>query len=88
MARVAVVVEILPEDQDVDLGELIRRIRIGLPEGFELKDHEVAPMAFGLSVIRAVFTIPEEEGVTERLERYLAGIEGVQEVNVLKATRL
>ncbi len=88
MARVAVIVEILPVDQDVNLSELIQKIKAKLPEGFELKDHEARPIAFGLSLIKAIFTVPEEEGVTEKLEKYLSEIEGVQEVNITTVTRL
>ncbi|MCD6235793.1 MAG: elongation factor 1-beta, partial [Thaumarchaeota archaeon] len=49
MARVAAVVEILPADPSIKLEDLIERIRSGLPEGFELKDHQVRPIAFGLN---------------------------------------
>ena len=88
MARVAAVVEILPADPSIKLEDLIERIRSGLPEGFELKDHQVRPIAFGLNLIKAIFTLPEEEGVTETLEKYLNDFDEVQEVNITTVTRL
>ncbi|MCD6341357.1 MAG: elongation factor 1-beta [Thaumarchaeota archaeon] len=88
MARVAVIVEILPVDQGVNLDELIKKVEENLPEGFKLKDSQIKPIAFGLSLVRAIFTVPEEEGVTEKLEKYLSGFEEIQEVNVVMASRL
>ncbi len=88
MARVAVIIEILPVDQDVNLEELIEKIKRNLPEGFELKDHQVNPIAFGLNLIKAIFTLPEEEGVTESLEKYLESFEEIEEVNITTVTRL
>ena len=88
MARVAMVLRIMPADQDVDLNNLVQRIREGLPSGFELKDVKIKPFAFGMSVIEAMFTLPEEERASARLEDYLKGFEDIQEINVLMSTRL
>ena len=88
MARVAVLLRIMPADQDVDLNNLIQKIREGLPSEFELRDVKIKPFAFGMSVIEAMFTLPEEEGASARLEEYLRGFEDIQEINVLMSTRL
>lgn len=88
MARVAVIAEIMPEDPSIDLDQLIEKIRESLPEGFELKHFETKPVAFGLNLIKAMFTLPEEEGSSEALERVLSQLEGVQEVNIVASTRL
>ena len=88
MARVAMLLRIMPADQDVDLNNLIEKIREGLPSEFELRDVKIKPFAFGLSVIEAMFTLPEEEGASARLEEYLRGFEDIQEINVLMSTRL
>ncbi|MCD6260957.1 MAG: elongation factor 1-beta [Thaumarchaeota archaeon] len=88
MARVAMLLRIMPADQDVDLNNLIQKIKEGLPSGFELRDAKIKPFAFGMSVIEAMFTLPEEEGASARLEEYLRGFEDIQEINVLMSTRL
>ena len=88
MARVAMLLRIMPADQDVDLNNLIEKIREGLPSEFELRDVKIKPFAFGMSVIEAMFTLPEEEGASARLEEYLRGFEDIQEINVLMSTRL
>jgi len=88
MARVAMLLRIMPADQDVDLNNLIQKIKEGLPTGFELRDAKIKPFAFGMSVVEAMFTLPEEEGASARLEEYLRGFEDIQEINVLMSTRL
>ena len=88
MARIAMLLRIMPADQDVDLDNLVEKIRKGLPSGFELRDVKIKPFAFGMSVVEAMFTIPEEEGASARLEEYLRGFEDIQEINVLMSTRL
>ncbi len=88
MAKVAIIVEILPADPAINLDDLINRIREKLPEGFELKSFETRPVAFGLSLIKAMFVVPEEEGASEKLEKAISGFEDVQEVNIVAMTRL
>ena len=88
MARVIVVTELMPEDPSTDLNELIGKIRQSLPEGFELKDFETKPVAFGLSLIKAMFVVPEQEGASETLEKILNRFDEIQEVNIVAVTRL
>ncbi|MEM2874408.1 MAG: elongation factor 1-beta [Candidatus Hadarchaeales archaeon] len=84
MADVAVTVRLMPEGSEVDLdrleAEVRRRVRV----------HSVArePIAFGLSALRIITTVEDAEGGTENLERELAGIPGVGNVQVLSVTRL
>jgi len=88
MAKVAVIAEIMPEDPSTDLNELIEKIRTSLPEEFELKDAETRPIAFGLSLIKAMFILPEREGSSEMLEKLLNQFKEVQEVNIVAMTRI
>ncbi len=88
MARVIIIAELMPEDPSTDLDELIGRIRQSLPEGFELKDFETKPVAFGLSLIKAMFVVPEQEGASETLEKILNQFDEIQEVNIVAVTRL
>jgi elongation factor 1-beta len=88
MAKVAIVAEIMPEDPDMDLDQLIERIRSSLPQDFELKQVETRPVAFGLKLVVAMFVLPEREGSSEILEKVLSQVEGVQEVNIVASTRI
>ena len=89
MARVAVVVKVFPNSIDLDLGELLERIKASLPEGFEVMDSREEPIAFGLKALKMIITMPEEtEGGTEGLEKLLAGVDGVEEVEVEAVHRI
>lgn len=89
MARVLVVMKILPEDINVNLEELKERIKAILPSGYELARHEIEPIAFGLKALRVYIVMPEvTEGGTEPLEKLVSSIEGVSQVEVEVVHRL
>ncbi len=83
MARVLVVMRILPEDISIDLDELKEKIRKSLPEGYEIARHDIEPIAFGLKALRLYIIMPEEtEGGTEPLEKLVNSVEGVSQAEV------
>lgn len=89
MARVLVVMKILPEDINIDLEDLKERIKKKLPEGYELARHEIEPIAFGLKALRVYIIMPEiTEGGTEPLEKLVSSIDGVSQVEVEVVHRL
>ena len=89
MARVLVVMRILPEDVNIDLEELKERIRNELPEGYEIARHDIEPIAFGLKALRLYIIMPEQtEGGTEPLERLVNGVKGVSQAEVEIVHRL
>jgi len=89
MAKVLVVVKVLPEDVETPIDELRNRITGALPEGYELKMWEEEPIAFGLKALRLAIVMPEEtEGGTEQLETLLSQVPGVSQVEVEYVNRL
>ncbi len=89
MARVAVILKVLPNDVSLDLGELLERIKKALPSEYEVMGSGEEPIAFGLKALKMVIAIPEEtEGGTEKLEEILRGVDGVEEVEVEAVHRL
>ncbi len=89
MAKVLVLLKILPEDINIDLEDLKERIKKALPEEYEVKGYDIEPIAFGLKALRLYVTIPEEtEGGTEPLERIVSSIEGVSQVEVEAVHRI
>jgi len=89
MARVLVVMRILPEDVNIDLEELKERIRNSLPEGYKIARHDIEPIAFGLKALRLYIIMPEQtEGGTEPLERLVNEVEGVSQAEVEIVHRL
>lgn len=87
MARVILAVRIMPQDSDIDLDALSGELREKLPQGFKLLSVSREAVAFGLESLVAWFSVPEEEGVTERLESYLSAITGVGEFSVEAISR-
>lgn len=85
MAKVAVTYRILPEDVETDLGELEERIR---SLGYEIYKVEREPIAFGLTALKVVFFLEDEEGGIEKLEEALRGLAGVSEIECTGVTRV
>ncbi len=89
MARVLVVMKVMPEDIDIDLEELKEKIRSKLPQGYEIARHDIEPIAFGLKALRLYIIMPEEtEGGTDPLEKIVNSVEGVSQAEVEIVHRL
>ncbi|MDI6820314.1 MAG: elongation factor 1-beta [Candidatus Hodarchaeaceae archaeon] len=84
MGEVAVVVRLMPESADVDL----RRIEAEVRARVRAHSVEQEPIAFGLKALRVVAVVPDAAGGTDPLERALAGIPGVGNVQVMDVRRL
>lgn len=83
MAKLLVILKVLPTDIDVNLDELASKIKEILPQDYELMKYEKVPIAFGLSALRLYIAMPEEEeGGTEKLEESVKKVSGVSEVEV------
>jgi elongation factor 1-beta len=82
MGRVVMFIRVMPVDSEVDLDALAERIRNELPSGLKLVSTRREPIGFGMESLMVGISVPEEEGVTERLEEYLRSVEGVGEVQV------
>ncbi len=89
MAKVAILVRILPEDAETKPEELYKRIAEKLPEKYQVAQYQSEPIAFGLEALRMVILMPEDiEGGTEEIESILSGVPGVSQVDVLSVTRV
>jgi elongation factor 1-beta len=89
MARVAVIMRVLPSSIDVDLGELASKIERVLPEGYRVESRGEEPIAFGLKALKLVVSMPEEtEGGTETLEERIKSLPEVDQVEVEAVHRL
>jgi len=89
MARVAVILKVLPNDVSISPQQLLEKIKATLPQEYEIMDSGEEPIAFGLKALKVIIAIPEEtEGGTEHLEELLKQVDGVEEVEVEAVHRL
>lgn len=88
MAKVVLAVRVNPEGSEVDLDELLERIKAALPPQYELLRSEKFYIAFGLYGLRIYLAMPEDyEGGTYELENILGGVRGVSSIDIEYVTR-
>ena len=84
MGDVAVTIQVMPEDNEVDL----ERIKKEAKEAVDPRSLEEEDIAFGLKAINVVKVIPEDGGGPDELEEKLEKIEGVKGVKVTDQRKL
>jgi len=88
MARVVMTLRIMPDDVEVDLDDLLAKIKIVIPEGTDLGATETQPVAFGLKALRMNLSRDESLGGTDDIEDAISAVEGVAQVEVERVSRM
>lgn len=89
MAQVVVTLKIMPEGADTNLEgvESSAKEQIVKFGGQEEMKISQEPIAFGLKSLNITFVMDEDKGSTEELEKSLAGLDGVNSVEVTDVRR-
>jgi|TARA_B110000014_G_scaffold256527_1_gene239728 elongation factor 1-beta len=88
MAKLLLVIKILPTGTEINLDELTNSVKQNLKDGIELKQSVIEPLAFGLEFIKAQFVLDDAEGQMESLETSIKSVDGVSEFEVLNMSRM
>lgn len=88
MARVVMTMKIMPDGVDIDLDDLIKKIKRVIPKGTDVGAVETQPVAFGLKAIRMNLARDESKGGTEDIESAISAVEGVSQVEVERISRM
>jgi len=88
LGDVLVIMRILPESDDVDVDVLAKEIERMLPERIVLRQYKKEAFAYGLDSLVMGFTMPDEEGYADLLEKRIKDIEGVGELTIETITRI
>jgi elongation factor 1-beta len=84
MGEVALQYRVLPEGLEVNLDDLLTSITKALPEGALLKASEKKPLAFGLQALHVLVVLDDKKGGAEMVETTIAGLAGVQSVEIVQ----
>ncbi len=88
MARVVMTMRIMPDGVEIDLDDLLERIKGVVPEGTDIGAIETQPIAFGLKAIRMNLLRDESLGGTDDIEEALSAVEGVAQADVEMVSRM
>ncbi|KON27941.1 hypothetical protein AC481_03430 [miscellaneous Crenarchaeota group archaeon SMTZ-80] len=88
MADIIASIKVFPSDVSADLDNLKRQIEKNLPDFASVYNFEDEPVAFGLVVVITHVKMPDEEGKMEEVEKSLASINDVSEIQVISVSRI
>ena len=78
MGEFVALVDVIPEEKDVDFEELISKLKAVIPETCVIENYDIHPVAFGLEKARVRVRYPEEWGGTDKIEELFGQVEGIQ----------
>lgn len=87
MARLVARIRILPAEAESNLEQVTELLRKSMPDGMELKNSSMEPIAFGLKAIIGDFLLDDAEGQMDKLEESIKQVQGVGEIEVMNISR-
>lgn len=82
MGSVVMKIRVMPSDVDVNLDEVLEKIKGIQMEGVEVRDTAIQPIAFGLKAIVLMAVMPDAEGIGDRYIEEIGKIDGVESVEI------
>lgn len=88
MGEVLIKYRLMPDGPEVDIATVEAKLKNAMPAFAKLQRSEAKPFAFGMKAIEATIVVEDEEGNNDKIEEILAGVEGIQGVELLEMGRL
>ncbi len=82
MGSVLMKIRVMPSDVDVNLDDVLEKIKNIQMEGVEIRDSAIQPIAFGLKAIVLMAVMPDTEGIGDKYVEEIGKIEGVESVEI------
>ena len=82
MGEVGIVYKILPEDIEINVNDLSKKIENEIKDLCKVKGVQIKPIAFGLNAILMFVIVNDEGGVSDIVERKIKEVKGVGEIEV------
>ncbi len=82
MAKVMMRIRVMPNDVNVNMEELLERVKDIQLEGVELRDATIQPVAFGLKALVLLAIMPDTEGIGDKYVEEIQKIDGVESVEI------
>ncbi|WP_456469314.1 elongation factor 1-beta [Archaeoglobus sp.] len=82
MGNVMMKIRVMPSDVDINLEEILEKVKNIQIEGLELRDHTIQPIAFGLKALVLLAVMPDAEGIGDRYIEEISKIDGVESVEI------
>lgn len=86
MGQVSITFEIMPEGLEVDLEGVKALVQERIGDISKIEQTEVRPIAFGLKALVMNVVVEDQEGIMDRLEELISGVDGVQNAKVVTMT--
>lgn len=87
MAILVITLKIMPQNVNLDLEGLIKKIEAYLKKQSSQVKVEKEPIAFGLSALNFMFVWDEAKGSTDHLESEIKKIKGIASVDMIDVRR-
>ena len=89
MTNVVVSLKVMPQNPNTDLSKLEEESKNEIIKFCNSKEFktQIEPIAFGLKALNIIFVMDESKGSTEKLEKKISLIEGVESVEVTDVRR-
>ena len=81
MGEFVALIDVIPEDIDVNFEELVSKLRSVLTDNAVIESYDIKPVAFGLKKARVRVRYPEEWGGTDKVEELFKQVEGIQGID-------